>query len=384
MSVRIFSICGLVLAVASAWGLYGLDPARQPQHIASELAKENHPDRAKLIDVSAEAVRRDSANAYAWGAFGQALVDSGRVDEARQAMKRATELGQNVPQIWFNDAVFHFKIAENAFGLRSVGRVLAQVSDYDDTFFDYFDRVQMDPGSVLAEFGENQRAAQSYAKHLIATGNIDAAQRAWHILQARRFTDDSLTVAYVSGLLEHHRYEAARDDWAASRERSDYPKKNLVFNGDFEQSFSGCPLDWEIKESKDFDTTRDDSMAHEGRWSLKIRFHGDANVDYANVMQTVRVHPGNHEFRAWIRTDAVTTDQGIRIQIFDPENPARLDVRTVPVTGTHDWMPLEASFTVSENTNLIAIRVIRSPSLKFDNAITGTAWLDSVSLREES
>jgi len=49
-------------------------------------------------------------------------------------------------------------------------------------------------------------------------------------------------------------------------------------------------------------------------------------------------------FQAYVRTRHLTTDEGIRFHLFDPESSARLDVFTEQLTGTNDWTLLEKQF----------------------------------------
>lgn len=54
----------------------------------------------------------------------------------------------------------------------------------------------------------------------------------------------------------------------------------------------------------------------------------------------VRAHTGEYVFQAYARTRYLTTDEGIRIHIFDPESSARLDVYTEHLRGTNNWTRL--------------------------------------------
>jgi hypothetical protein len=56
---------------------------------------------------------------------------------------------------------------------------------------------------------------------------------------------------------------------------------------------------------------------------------------------------------------------------------------TERLTGTHDWTKLEQVFVVSPQTKLIRIVVVRQPSWKFDNKISGSFWIDTVKLAPE-
>jgi hypothetical protein len=92
------------------------------------------------------------------------------------------------------------------------------------------------------------------------------------------------------------------------------------------------------------------------------------------------VTPGPCRFTAQVRTQGITTHQGIQFRILDAQAPARLDLTTAQLQGTHPWMRLERTFQVPAQTHLLAVQVLRRPSLKLDNKITGTAWIDAVSL----
>ena len=104
------------------------------------------------------------------------------------------------------------------------------------------------------------------------------------------------------------------------------------------------------------------------------------NVSYSNVEQLVRVTPGPHTLKAWVRTEGITTSEGPRFQIVDAEAKGRLDAQTASWTGSRDWTLISHMFTVPAGTNLLAVKLVRQPSEEFDNRIKGSAWVDGVSL----
>ena len=57
-----------------------------------------------------------------------------------------------------------------------------------------------------------------------------------------------------------------------------------------------------------------------------------------------------------------------------------MDVNTERLVGTNDWKKVEQTITVPRDMELLHVQVVRQPSLKFDNQINGTAWIDSVRL----
>ena len=82
-----------------------------------------------------------------------------------------------------------------------------------------------------------------------------------------------------------------------------------------------------------------------------------------------------------MKTEDITTDSGPRLGVSDPYNVAALDKLTDDLTGTSDgWTSLLLDFATGPKTKLIAVKLFRLPSKKFDNLISGKVWLDDVRL----
>jgi hypothetical protein len=103
-------------------------------------------------------------------------------------------------------------------------------------------------------------------------------------------------------------------------------------------------------------------------------------VNYADAIEKTSVPSGTYRFTAYIRTEDITTDKGIAFRIFDPEEYSRLNATTDQFVGTTDWKRVEQIVRVPTATKLVAIEVVREPTMKFDNKVSGTAWIDDVSL----
>ncbi len=326
-----------------------------------------------------EELSRDEGSAYRWCDVGESLLKDGRIEEARYCFRRALELAPGIPQIRVRDSNFHVRIDEEKEGLRSAAKVLEIVPDYDEVLFSYFDNVR----DVLAEVGGNRRVARAYLEHLMKAGNTVGAETVWANLQARDFTDEKLVKSYIEFLVRNRLYEHARQAWVAhlGSRRGDYPDRNLIYNGGFESEPTGALFDWRIEPSEVVETRRDTEVSKSGQASLKVQFHGTQNVAYENARQTFYVTgPGQYSLTAWVRTADITTNEGLRVRLYDVESPSRLDIRTEQMSGTHDWLLLNQEFTVNPATHLVAVSLLRNASSKFDSKINGTAWVDEVSV----
>jgi tetratricopeptide (TPR) repeat protein len=380
--IRLLSIIlGVLLAAGAGAALKTLDPSRQPEALALDGSDQSPLAPQQVIALLTEAVSRDSANPHRWADLGQAFVNSNDIPKARTCYTRALELSRDIPQIWLRDANFHFQLGEPEQALDTASRVLKTVPDYDAILFGYFTRFGLRAPVVLSKIGDDRRAVRSYSQFLIDHNFPDDATIAWRHAAASGFSDERLTASYIDCLLRARRYDQAQADWVASlgETRDGYAGKSLIFNGGFERVPTPSVFDWRIFTTDGAESVRDPS-GHDGHWALRVNFDGKSNVSFNNVSEVVRIHPGGYRLRAWVRTQGITTNEGPRLEVQDAESAARLNIRTEPFVGTDDWHLVQQVFTVPRGTNLVAVRIVRQPSQKFDNKIAGVFWLDSVDL----
>lgn len=331
-----------------------------------------------------EAVAGAPAHPYYWADLAERWASEGRVEEARVAFARALERSRDVPQIWLRCANFHFALNEPEAALRLGARVIRLVPDYDEVLFSYFERFGLGPERVLAELGEEARPAQAYFRYLLGADDLGSAARVWTHLVGRQWATLPLAVAYLDGLGRRREWGKAGMVWAAwlgESRRGDYPERNRVFNGSFERAPSGAVLDWRITPVGGVAATVEPAQGRSGSGALRVEFQGEANLSYAHVTQTVPVLPGQYRLWFWEKAEGLTTDEGPRVEVMDAEQPGRFAVSSEPVLGTHGWRKVGLALAVPAGTRVLAVRVTRRPSVRFDSKIGGTLWLDEVVLQ---
>ncbi|MEN6601886.1 MAG: hypothetical protein ABFD86_05670 [Bryobacteraceae bacterium] len=330
-----------------------------------------------------EAVRRDPSSAYRWAALGETYLAAERTREARACMARAAALGPNIPPILIRAANFHFALDEPAAAMSYGRRILALIPDYDAVVFALYDRMSIPVKDVLAKgMPVESRAGTSYFRHRLGGAPADELRTVWQWLAGRGWTDDKLASAYVDQLLARHDYAGAAATWAGhlGKRRGAYPDADRVYNGGFEEESTPAPLDWRQRQADGAKVQRVGGEAHRGEGSLRLDFLGEANVTFDHASQLVVVQPGAYRFRAFLKTDGITTDQGVRFRIADTAAPGRLEAITDGYTGSHGWTEVSRTIHVPAGTNLLSVQVVREASMKFDNKIRGTAWVDDVEL----
>jgi O-antigen ligase len=336
-----------------------------------------------IVDLL-EAVRRDPASPQRWCDLGEAMLRSGRVEQARLCFANALALGPNIPPVLLRAAHFYHDVGEHERALAQTSRVLEQTHAYDDVIFNWYREKKMPVAELLDDgLPGAPRVFQAYLRHSIRASKVDDATVAWTWLLAHRYADDRIAHEYVNFLYGDRRYEAAARSWAVylGSRRNGYMESDWLFNGGFESDPSGTAFDWRMGNlNDDVEVALDGSVARSGARSLRVRFGGKENVSYSHTSETSSVTPGVYRFEAFIRAQDITTDRGIGFRIVDPEQSSRVDLRTELIAGTTDWKRIEQIVRVPHETRLLAVRVVRPRSLKFDSLIGGTAWIDDVSL----
>lgn len=125
----------------------------------------------------------------------------------------------------------------------------------------------------------------------------------------------------------------------------------------------------------------DSQPGPEGLRALRLDFTGGSNVNLGAPLQFVPVQPQTtYHFHAYMRTQDITTESGLRFSIIDPNHPSAVSVLTENLTGTHPWNAQDANVTTGPETHFLLVRLFRSQSRLFDNRLSGTVRIAGVSL----
>jgi hypothetical protein len=193
-------------------------------------------------------------------------------------------------------------------------------------------------------------------------------------------------VPLVDALIDQDRIAEAQQTWQQALEASHWPQApykdgSLIFNGGFEHALANGGYDWQEVTTSGVRFDFDSLSAHESSRSLRIQFQGTSNLDFHHLFQYVPVNPGTrYHFSAYLRTEGVSTDRGIGFEIIDPRHPTEVHQVTSEVIGTNPWTLVQADLVTGVDTHFLKIAVKRLPSWKFDNKLSGTVWIDDVSL----
>jgi hypothetical protein len=219
-------------------------------------------------------------------------------------------------------------------------------------------------------------------------GDKELVQKAWQKRNSFAYKPDRMeTLRHIEFLISRGELNEAFQIWKARlREEGLSPptEGDLITNGGFEkEKILGGGFDWKIEKVPGAEIIFDSSTAMEGKNSLKIVFNGKENVNFHHVHQFVSWKPDTeYLLKVNMRTQAVTTKSGLKIEISGI-GPAFYKASEALV-GDNEWKEVTVAFRTPPQSQGGLVRIRRERTDKFDRYISGTVWIDHVSLAEKA
>ncbi len=227
---------------------------------------------------------------------------------------------------------------------------------------------------------------RQYLSYLYELGEKESVKNAWKRRRDYGFEADcSDTLRHIEFFISKRELNEAFRIWETRlKEEGLYSSDgNLITNGRFEKrEILGGGFDWRMGKVSGADISFDTITAFEGKQSLKIVFNGKENVDFHHVYQYVSLKPNSeYVLKAHMKTKGITTKSGIRIEVLGV-GPS-FHGTSESLIGDNEWKELVIPFRPPVQSQGGVVRVRRERTDKFDRFISGTVWIDNVSLKEK-
>jgi tetratricopeptide (TPR) repeat protein len=350
-----------------------------------------HEDLHAIVALDQQATLLSPHDAQLWADLGGAYERAGRDADAFKAFQRAHELFPRSPEINWRLANFCMRTGRIADGIRALRSVLEADSTSRGRVFALATNASSDRRRILEMLPPSAPVFFDYIRFAIARGDLGDGEECWaQLLQLNLPFASQDAVPYLEALIQHQEIGQLQAAWSALRKRfptqvaPSEPGSNLITNGNFAFDPLNGGLDWHVISSDGVAVTLDRADGADGGRALRIAFDGSRNVDYAHVFQYVPVRPRTkYRFSGRMRTNGISTDSGPRFQIVDAYDLSTILAFTQNIVGTSSWAEQPTEFITGENTRLLLVRVSRPMSLKLDNKVTGTVWIDRINLYVE-
>src|ERR1700722_2715181 len=229
-------------------------------------------------------------------------------------------------------------------------------------------------------------------RELDADAAMDPALTVWDKLRAlqpppRIALAD--VIPFTDSLVQAHRIDDAHRVWTQAVPLANpIPPPNdapgsLIWDGGFETGVSAGGFSWVYAPaSLGVQSSFDAKEKHSGERSLRLIFDGRRNVDFDGICHIAFVEPGaSYRFSAWVHTQALTTDQGVRFRLEWTENAHSASVETPDVHGTQPWTEVSIPWIATgDGSRQVRVCVSRKPSDDLGSRVQRWSWIDDVAL----
>jgi tetratricopeptide (TPR) repeat protein len=350
-------------------------------------------DTRQAIRAYKIATSLDSHSADTWLGLGSAYEAAGDLTSARDAFLQATKSYPLSAEVSWQYGNFLLRQGE----LQSAFTEMRQAVEADPRrgaeAFSRSLRAEPDVGQILNHvLPPNRDVYVDVIWDQITDGQTDIALQVWDRLVA---IHPRLPLRDVSPLIDalrkSKRITEARRVWdqaviMAGMADLERPPGSVLWDGGFESGATGVGYSWLIPEnSRTVQISFDAQEKHSGNYSLRLTFDGKSVVSSTDICHYVPVQPLTpYRFSAWVKTEAITTDQGIRFQLRSLGTPDVSVAETPELHGSQPWTHIELPWSSGTDVREVQVCLVRSLSDQLENKIKGTTWVDDVALVPEA
>jgi tetratricopeptide (TPR) repeat protein len=354
----------------------------------------NETNPSLAISYYLRSVRINPLSASHWIELANAYEATGDFSHAQEAYKNAKRDYPISADVAWKYGNFLLRHSQTTLGLSEIHRALLNDSNLTvlaiRSVWNFDPDVNLILGSVLPA---NEDADLTALDFFLGIHETQDALEAWKrivALSRQQAIDIRRTFPLLDELIAEDRAADAQRVWREALEVSRWPvatpmDHSIVWNGGFETAIANGGLDWRFQQLPGAYISADLSVYHSGSQSLRVGFTGGVNMDFAHVQQIEPAQPDTtYDFQAYVRTESISTDSGLHFELFDPQHERDVYVLTPNIVGTMPWTAVHAKVTTSPHTHFLEIRLHRFPSHLFDNKISGSIWIDDVTLVKEA
>jgi len=350
------------------------------------------PDTPRAIGAYRTSLSLDPHSATAWLDLATAYELQGDAAAARDAFLRAKRVYPMSAEVSWRYGNFLLREGELPQAFAEIRHAVSVDPKRAAEAFSRCWRVDPDIQVILDQVLPPTASVYLDAiRELIADAQVTPAVAVWNRVVASKSKIHLLDAAPLTDmLLFSRRPEEARRVWMdaaslAGTPPTGDPQDSVLWDGGFETGVTGGGFAWSFPPvPTGVQVEFDAKEKHSGQRSLELGFDGKHNVNFADVCHLAIVLPAaRYRLSGWIRTQALTSEQGVRLRLEWTENAHTNSLDTPEFHGTQAWIKVEQPWTAPAEVHQVRVCVARSPSDVYASRIKGAAWIDDVALIPE-
>jgi tetratricopeptide (TPR) repeat protein len=335
---------------------------------------------AAALDL-ARAAQLNPHDARTWLELAQAHSALADDAGAKHSLDVAVSYAPTTPTNLAVAAGLYFQIGERQAGLAQLRALTENSPDLVPASVELAWRATHDVEIVLQKVAARNVDAQfALLQVLIEHDDLASAKRVWAQIHREHPTLNARQAfSYLQFLIEKNDGSEAEAVWRAVTAQPAYAAyrgdEGRLVNGGFESGVLNAGLGWRYQEAQGVKVFLDPSVAHGGKQSLALAFHGE--VAETGMMQYVPVKPNaNYHLGGFFQSKQLDGAGGLQWQIIENGTGTLLGA-TPTLTEADSWEEFGADFDTGPKTQIVVLRLVRMPE---GNVLEGKVWFDDLSL----
>lgn len=347
------------------------------------------PDAARAMEALRRAVALDRYSAAALLDLANAYEGEGELKKARETFLAAKRVYPLSADVCWNYGNFLLRQSEQPEAFREIRKAVELDPKRASEAFSVAMRVQPDANVLLDQAVPATTAVYLPILHsLSGAGDLGTARLVWNrLVTLNQKVPMSEMVRFFDELFHQRRGTEAAQLWPQAvsimqNSPPPDPEGSLVWDGGFESGYAGGGFAWHfVPVTRDVQISFDRTEKHSGERSLRILFNGRENLNFEDACHDIIPEPRQrYLLSGWIRTQLLTSSEGVRLQIFVITPTANESVTTEEVHGTQAWKQVQLEWAAPAGALFGRVCVKRNMSDQPGVDIQGAAWIDDVSL----
>ena len=351
------------------------------------------PDQIAQVVSEFEKAASLSPNDYRyWVPLGSALEQSGDVERAEKALKRATELAPSYAFPRWNLGNLYLRNGRYAEAFAELRRA----SDADPALRGQLLNVawevyKQDLDAMTKAVGTSAAARSELAAYLAGRHKFEEALTLWRGLneteqRTYRNAGRAITTQLIGAARFHQAVEVANTLVPGPIYNANIGR---FIDAGFEDNIvsqEASVFAWQVKSQTQAHVSIDGTRGHGSQRSLRIIFQVRSKLDALNIAQLLPVKPGTqYDLEFYVKTDNLQSGATPYVEIVDGPTGSVITASAAAPNADSDWQRVSINFKVGPNTEAIVVRIARgSCGDQPICPIFGTVWYDDFNLKPRS
>lgn len=334
------------------------------------------------------AVRNNPTDGPTYAVIARLEEESGKLDQAAQAMQAAAQLAPRRVDVQLEAARFWFRRGDIERAMKHMDVVLTFGGSLRDQIFPDLLKLAEDPATREIAHAKllKQRIVWWPQFFNYAAANATSVETLRALFQIQAEGPNAVATeglrAYLHRLQRENLWIESYLVWLNHLRKDQLNAIGNLFNGGFEEEISNLGFDWIVTPASQVAVDTAATSGATGHKALRVIFKGP-RIHFQHVHQFLMLDSGTYVLHGRVRPDNLETSEGIQWSVYCVGTAKSL-AHSERFTGTDHWQHFTTQFRVPPTDCAVQmLRLELAGRSVLDYEAKGAIWFDDLSIARQ-